>query len=457
LVDAAQNLMIMGEDCGTKNGININQLGLFSGASIWKKGFGRYLLRDIVVNKKVVAKAGNFLDKKTITELKKLDITEFWVRSSTKCDLLRGVCKTCYGMDLASQEPVELGAAVGIIGAQSLGENGTQLTMNQGKHSHGLILRSDITQGLARVEEVFEARQPKYKAPASPVDGIIESMKGTPENGYEIIVKSIATTHLLAFEDTDTVLKEDKSKIKTDDELLLKSTGELIPSGFIGKLSKIKNFLVVDQKGDEYFVFNTEPGYYPNVKKGEKITRGTLLTEGGADLQHVLDRFGLDLLQDYIITELTSIYAANGIFVDDRHIEIIIKQMCGKVQIIDAGESDQVENDVIRLAVAISINKKLALEGKKTMIFKRVVTGISQASLTTESFLSAASFQNTAQVLVEAVISGRQDNLLGLKENVILGQLIPAGTGFDQTKILNAGVLVEEEFDLELEETLVLE
>ena len=131
--------------------------------------------------------------------------------------------------------------------------------------------------------------------------------------------------------------------------------------------------------------------------------------------------------------------------------------MCGKVQIIEPGDSDQVENDVIRLAVAISINKKLGLEGKKTMIFKRVVTGISQASLTTESFLSAASFQNTAQVLVEAVISGRQDNLLGLKENVILGQLIPAGTGFDQVKILSTEVSVEEEFDLELEEGAIVE
>jgi DNA-directed RNA polymerase subunit beta' len=181
------------------------------------------------------------------------------------------------------------------------------------------------------------------------------------------------------------------------------------------------------------------------VKEGDRIRRGQALAEGALDLQSLLDLVGLDSLQEYIIRQLTDIYVSNGITVNEKHIEVIIKQMCSRVQIIDPGESDFIIGDLVGLSVIIAQNKTLAKQDKKMISFRRVVTGISRASLSTESFLSAASFQETARVLVEAVISGRRDNLLGLKENVILGQLIPAGTGFDENKVLQAEL--QEEFE----------
>jgi len=452
LVDVAQNLIIMSEDCGTKEGTELNST-TEDCSDLWDipsgKAYGRYLAQDLVVNGKTLIKAGDLIDRETAIEMKKQKVSNVVVRSSTKCALPRGVCQKCYGVDFSTHRPAKLGVPVGIIGAQSLGENSTQLTMNQGKHAGGVLLKADITQGLARVEEVFEARNPKYQAPIAETDGVVEKIEGRLEEGYKVILSNPNRITTLPFNDQYQLVASEGEVIKSNEVVMTKKNGEIVYAGVTGELEKNKNQIVIRQQDDVPIEIQTDPGYYLNVKVGQKIKKGYPLTEGSVSLQVLLDTAGLDAVQHYITKELIGIYTANGISVNEKHIEVIIKQMCSRVQIVSNGDSDLVPGDLVRLVVVNDINQKLASEGKNIATFKRVITGISRASLTTESFLSAASFQETSKVLVEAVISGKKDYLLGLKENVILGQLIPAGTGFNAEKVEVASKQLEVEFDEE--------
>jgi DNA-directed RNA polymerase subunit beta' len=451
LVDAAQNLIIMADDCGADEGILITEPQNGYGNGLWEvpngKAYGRYLLKDVVVDGKVAAKRSDLLNQVLIEKLKNLGVKELWVRSSTKCILPRGICQQCYGIDFSTHRPVESGVPVGIIGAQSLGENSTQLTMNQGKHTGGVVLKADITQGLARVEEVFEGRIPKYAAPISYIDGIVENIAGSLESGFNVKISSHKSINALPYNvENDQLLVGSGSTVNNKDTLLIKANGEIVRSGFNGVMEVDGSQLVIRQSGNEVLEVDTIPGFYLNVKKGDIIKKGHPVTEGPIDLQELLDLVGIDAVQNYIVEELRGIYVANGITVNEKHIEVIIRQMCNRVQVIDSGDADFVPGDLVRLPVILEINKGLADQGLKIATFKRVVTGISKSSLSTESFLSAASFQETSKVLVEAVVSGRKDYLLGLKENVILGQLIPAGTGFNQTRVEKAATQVEQDF-----------
>jgi DNA-directed RNA polymerase subunit beta' len=447
LVDIAQNMIIMADDCGSQEGIlyvkeNDNKMG----KTMLERVYGRYLLKDIVdVNGKTVAKKDDLLDRALISELEQYDIEKIWIRSSTKCILPRGICQRCYGIDFSTHQPVKLGVTVGIIAAQSLGEPSTQLTISS-KHSYGVVTKSDITTGLPRVEEIFEARIPKYIAPMGTVDGLIEKVQGNIDDGFEITVSSHNTVYNFDYNPAhDKLLLTEGDDVTDKDTLFIQATGEAVVANAKGKLEAVGNRLVIRQVAPEVVSYKTLPGVSTLVKEGDRIKRGQALAEGALDLQGLLDLVGLDSLQEYIIRQLTDIYVSNGITVNEKHIEVIIKQMCSRVQIMDPGESDFIIGDLVGLSVVIAQNKTFAKQDKKMISFRRVVTGISRASLSTESFLSAASFQETARVLVEAVISGRRDNLLGLKENVILGQLIPAGTGFDENKVLQAEL--QEEFE----------
>lgn len=451
LVDVAQNLIISSEDCGTTEGILISEDQTRYGVGLWEipngRAYGRYLNKDVVVSGNVVASKGDLLDKNLVEKLGKLGIKELSVRSSTKCILPRGICQKCYGMDFSTHKAVELGVPVGIIGAQSLGENSTQLTMDQGKHTGGVILKADITQGLARVEEVFEGRIPKYSAPISYIDGVVEKITGSLESGFKIKISSHKSVYALPYSpETDNLLVESGSSVDSKDTLLIKSTGEIVRSGFNGTLEIDNNQLIIRQAGSEVYEIETAPGFYLLVKKGDVLKKGQPLTEGPIDMQELLDLDGIELVQDYIVSELRGIYVANGITVNEKHIEVIIRQMCNRVSIVDSGDTDFVPGDLVRLPVILEINKSLIDKGLKPATFRRVITGISKSSLSTDSFLSAASFQETSKVLVEAVMSGRKDFLLGLKENVILGQLIPAGTGFNITRVEKAATQVDQDF-----------
>jgi DNA-directed RNA polymerase subunit beta' len=433
LVDVAQNMVIQDEDCHTTEGIVLNQSqAIKSGRSLYQiegRLFGRYLLNDVIQGKEVVAKAGAYVDYDLLKKFEEKQVEEFVVRTPTKCIMPRGICQKCYGVDFSTLKTVEIGVPVGIIAAQSLGENSTQLTMDQGKHGKGL-LKTDITEGLGRVEEIFETRNPKYKASFLSHDCLIKKVEGSVEDGFRLTIVNNNLKTILDYDAKDIVLVGDNDKITSETNLLVRDNGQVVRSSINGIVTKTNNQLVVIQASAEEIEFNTVPGYYLKVKQGDIIPKGAPLTEGSLDLQEVIEVLGFDALQEYIITQLIAIYSENGILVNEKHIEVIIRQMCARVQIIDAGESEFISGDLVRYSLIVNINKKLIAEGKQPAAFSRVVTGISRASLITDSFLSAASFQEASKVLVEAVISGRSDNLLGLKENVILGQLIPAGTGF---------------------------
>ncbi len=447
LVDIAQNMIIMAEDCGTDEGVMYTvEDSKAVNKTLWERVYGRYLSKDIVVEGKVVAAKGDLLSRDFIAQLEKNEsIHSIWTRTSSKCQLSRGICQRCYGVDFSTHQPVKLGVTVGIIAAQSLGEPSTQLTISS-KHSYGVVTKSDITTGLPRVEEIFEARTPKYIAPMVTIDGMVEKVEGNIDEGYEVTISSKDSIYNLDYNASkDTLLLAEGVEVSDKDTLIIQSTGEAIPAGAKGRLESHGGQLIIRQTSPEVISYKTLPGISVTVKEGNKVKRGQALAEGALDLQGILDLVGLDALQEYIVTELTDIYVANGITVNEKHIEVIVKQMCSRVQVIDPGESDFITGDLVSFSVILAQNKSLAGNHKKIITFKRVITGISRASLSTESFLSAASFQETARVLVEAVISGRKDNLLGLKENVILGQLIPAGTGFDPKKAMEAEV--QEEFD----------
>jgi DNA-directed RNA polymerase subunit beta' len=451
LVDVAQNIIIMADDCGTTQGVYLDlTITGEGGRTGWDRAYGRYLLKDAQVSGKTVAKSGEFLDQLKIEELKAAGLQEMWVRSSTKCELPRGICKTCYGMDFSNRQPVGTGTPVGIIAAQSLGEPSTQLTM-QSKHFGGVARRSDITSGLPRVEELFEARTPKTTAPIATIEGVVEKVEGTIDDGFKITLASKDTVLTLPYDpDTDLIMAKIGSEVSGRDVVLARATGEAVEAGLSGKLETGTNQIIIRQTNPEVSEYQTAPGFLALVKPGQTVRKGQAVAEGPLDLQELLDLVGIDAVQEYIIAQLNEIYLSNGITVNEKHIEVIIRQMCSRVQIIDSGDSELTPGDLISLPVIVNINKKLNADGLRPITFKWVIVGISRSSLSTESFLSAASFQETAKVLVEAVISGRKDYLLGLKENVILGQLIPAGTGFN-TKKVEAAEIQEDFHEVELE------
>ena len=447
LVDVAQNLIIMSDECGTKEYLIINQENSTRmNKSIWDRIYGRYLAGDVLSEGQVIAKNGDFVDIKLLEVLKNAKVTEVLGRSSTKCSLPRGICKMCYGVDFSNHLPVKLGVPVGIIGAQSMGENSTQLTMDA-KRSGGVLAKADITAGLPRVEELFEARTPKYSVPINTVDGFVEKLEGSIDQGFNITIAAKSTEHMIAYNSKyDTMLIAEGAQVDDSDNLYIKSNGEIVTSGVSGILTTKENKIVLTQNTPIVKEFKILPGVAVILEVGQKVHRGQLLAEGSADLQEIMEVSGIDAVQEYIINQLNDIYVANGISVNEKHIEVIVRQMCSKVSVVDAGGSDLTTGDAISISLLRSINQQLLEESKASVSFRPTVIGISRASLSTDSFLSAASFQETARVLVEAVISGRKDYLLGLKENVILGQLIPAGTGFSTSK-MNLASVVQEEFD----------
>jgi len=437
LVDVAQSIIVMAEDCGTTKGIVMNlENSAQMQKDLYERVYGRYLVEDAVApTGEVIAQAGSYVDYDTKKRLAAAKVAQITVRSTSKCELPKGVCQHCYGLDFSTHMPIKLGTTAGIVAAQSLGEPSTQLTMRS-KHTGGILKKSDITTGLPRVEELFENRIPKSVVPLAEFTGRVEKVEGDVDQGYTVHV--ITTENHIALphsgNDTQLLVKEGKS-VKPGEAIAVAATGEIILADQPGELV-IQDGKPMVQATQAYAeAYSIQPGFTISVKPGDVVERGQNLAEGPADLQTILDLRGFDGLQEYIVQQLNDVYTSNGIIVNEKHVETIIRVMMGKVQVIDAGESDLTPGDVVNYSMVQLLNQKLASEDQSIVSFKRVVAGISRASLSTDSFLSAASFQETARVLVEAVLSGRRDNLLGLKENVILGQLIPAGTGFKHKDI----------------------
>ena len=373
LVDVAQDVIIKEKDCHTKEGVEEKrEKDSKIAQSFASRLFSRTTLENIKTGGKTIIKAGEIINHDQAEEIEKSDIQSVLIRSPLTCKTLYGACSKCYGSDLANNEEIKIGEAVGVIAAQSIGEPGTQLTLRT--FHIGGTAGADITHGLPRVEELFEARVPKGKAIMAESDGVIEDIK---EGG---LIKNIV--------------------LKTS-----------------GKKSKIIEYPT--HRSADIF-----------CKIGDVIKKGDQLSEGHLDLKELLKYRGILEVQNYIISEIQKIYGSEGAPINNKHIEIIIRQMFSRVKITEAGDSRFLVGDIIDKSKFLEVNRAIKKEGKTPAKSQQLLMGITKVSLSSESFLAAASFQETARILVNSSIEGKVDRLRGLKENVIIGRLIPVGTGF---------------------------
>ncbi len=375
LVDVAQDVVVREEDCGTKN-FKVATAENISGLEIplSKNIFGRTLAEDVTAGDKTYKK-GSLVDKDIASHIEASGIKEVKVRSVLTCDTSHGVCKKCYGLDLGRSAEVKLGEAIGIIAAQAIGEPGTQLTLRT-FHAGG-VAGTDITQGLPRVEEIFERRNPKNPAVVSETDGEVIEVK---EEGKDKIIKVLSDT------------KGDKK-------------------------SNEMEYVVPFRR-------------LPIVKVGDKVKKGELLTDGSAKINEIFKIAGKEMAENYIIQEINKVYELQGAPIARKHLEVIVRQMFSRRRIVDPGDTNFSPNEIIENIELDLENERIKSVGGKPATVDMIVRGITDVSLTTKSWLSAASFQNTNRVLINNAIKGGVDNLRGLKENVIIGRLIPAGTGF---------------------------
>jgi len=373
LIDVAHDVLVTLPDCKDTGGITVTKAEIEElGQNIALKLAGRVSLQDV----KGIVKKGEYIDWDKAQQIGEDEkVSEIQVRSPLFCKAIRGVCQRCYGWDMGKNQEVELGAAVGIVAAQSIGEPGTQLTMRT-FHTGGVAGGGDITQGLPRVEEIFEGRTPSGKAVISEVDGKVVGVS------VEGVVK----------------IQGRDPEAKT--------------------------------KKEETFEYQIPAKRALWVKTGDLVTRGQQLCEGHLDLQEIFSLTGKDTTANYIIKEVQNIYTSQGASIHDKHIETIARQMFSRVRIKDSGDTRFTEGEIIERAVFLEENARVKKAGKKGAQVAQLLLGISKIALTTDSFLSSASFQETSRVLIKAALEGKEDRLRGLKENVIIGKLIPAGTGF---------------------------
>ncbi|HBA36614.1 TPA: hypothetical protein DCZ15_01935, partial [Candidatus Falkowbacteria bacterium] len=467
LVDVAQDVIVTEEDCGTLNGIEISAIkqGQEELLPLKDRIFGRTSCDDIFQpgdRTKLLAKAGDLLSLLQSQAIDDSGIESVRIRSSQTCEAHRGICCKCYGINLANGKLVSKGEAVGIIAAQSIGEPGTQLTMRT-FHTGGVAGQDDITQGLPRVEEIFEARSPKKKALISDVAGKvkIEFAQKTikDQDGNDILVSNPQTKILSIFykgQDhdkyyfsekinelklaggltaKDTKKLEVKVLVKAGEEVskntdLFKVGAEIVRAKTGGAVAITDKYISIAKEVDKVKEFSILKGTMMMVKDGDSIERGQQLTEGSLDLRELYKLKGRLETQKYIIKEIQYVYSSQGQPLNDKHVEIIARQMFSRYLIKEAGDSNLLPGETVEEEVLGAANLTI----KKPAQGERLLLGITKASLTTDSFLSAASFQETSRVLIDAAVNGKIDYLEGLKENVIIGCLIPAGTGYKGKK-----------------------
>jgi len=434
LIDVAQEIVINEKDCKDTVGMVITKEEAEEmGETLGERAFGRYLLEDVINSKtkKVVVKKGVLVDKETADKINKADPKQIRIRSVLTCQAKRGLCQKCYGYDLAYNKLVDLGTAVGIIAAQSIGEPGTQLTMRT-FHTGG-VAGQDITQGLPRVEELFEARPVKKPGIISEVDGIAHIVE---DNDNTIIkIKYTANKEEVLWEEKNkintTALKvKDGAKVKAKTLIYEDKNREIKApkEGVVKIIDNKKIILSYQEEAEKEYI--PPVGYAIWVKDGDLVTRGQQLTEGSLNLFQLNKLSGMEATQKYIMKEIQYIYSSQGQKLNDKHVEVIVRQMFSRGLVKDPGDTDLLIGEIVDLNTVRQANRRVKEKGGREAVVQRLLLGITKASLTTDSFLAAASFQETARVLINAAITGKVDYLKGLKENVIIGKLIPAGTGF---------------------------
>jgi len=430
LVDAAQDVIVNAWDCGTKSGIWIRKSDDVGGQTLGERILGRVAAGPVVDPRtgEIIVAPGEMIEEDEVEAIEAAGIEEVYVRSPMTCQLRYGICAMCYGRDLGRGKMVEVGAAVGIIAAQSIGEPGTQLTLRT-FHTGGVALGGDITHGLPRVEELFEARKtPKGEALMSDIDGMVEIRR---EEG----VRYIKVVNSQVFRDEYDIKYGWKILVEDGDEIAsgtpIASRGEkriLAKNG--GRVLRENRHITVVYERREEREYEVPSAARLTVSEGEWVKAGQQLTEGSKNPHRILRILGREATQLYLLSEIQKVYRSQGVNINDKHFEIIIRKMLSKVQVTSSGDTDLLPGELVDRLDFAKINAKVAAEGGRQATANPVLLGISKVALNTDSFLSAASFQHTIRVLAGAAIAGKQDNLYGLKENVIIGKLIPAGTGF---------------------------
>ncbi len=433
LVDIAQDAIINEVDCGTTDGIWIRKSDDVAGQSMDTRLYGRLTASRVIdpMTGEVIADRDQMLDHIVIRKILNAGITEVKVRSPLTCELQHGLCAKCYGMDLGRGRMVELGSAVGIVAAESIGEPGTQLTLRT-FHTGGVAAGSDITTGLPRVEELFEARRmPKGEAVITRISGVatIHASDKYSDQRYVRVENSEIVSDEYDIPEGWDIRVEDGTGITVGDEVAV--TGEAhITAQHAGRvrIEGRKVIISYEQRESEEYDIPTTARLL--IKDGDHVEAGQPLTEGSLNPHTILRIKGREAAQMYLLTEIQKVYRSQGQNINDKHFEVILRKMTGRVQIVRPGDTHYLPGDLVDRLEIRKMNESLVDEGKQPVRYLEMLLGVTKASLSTDSFLSMSSFQHTIKVLAYAAIASSEDPLFGLKENVIIGKLIPAGTGF---------------------------
>ncbi|HET9879333.1 MAG TPA: DNA-directed RNA polymerase subunit beta' [Candidatus Limnocylindria bacterium] len=440
LVDVAQDVITREDDCGTDIGTWITtEESQQIPEPFEDRLVGRMAALDVVDEKagETIVARNEELTEAAIQRIIAAGIERVSVRAPLTCVARHGVCRMCYGRDLATGRLVELGQAVGIIAAQSIGEPGTQLTMRT-FHTGG-VAGEDITQGLPRVEELFEARIPKGQATISEIDGEAEVVRAGAEQ--PIVVR---VTHREAFKTPMKLTPQHEILVANGDEVTegqllarLEADGEVteVKAPAAGRITKKGTTLTLDSEDVDTREYAVGHSARLRVDTGDSVAAGDALTEGSLNPKELLAIKGVDAVQRFLVTEVQKVYRSQGVSINDKHVEIIVRQMLRKVMVDSAGDTELLPSELIDRFEFEETNNRILAEGGEPATAQTVLLGVTKASLNTSSFLAAASFQETTRVLTEAAINGAKDHLLGLKENVIIGKLIPAGTGAEARRL----------------------
>jgi len=433
LVDVAQDVIVNEEDCGATEGIYIRKADDVAGQPMSVRLYGRLLAQRVVdpLTGEVLGERDQMLDHETVRKVVSAGLDMVKVRSPLTCELTHGICQKCYGMDLGRGTLVELGSAVGIVAAQSIGEPGTQLTLRT-FHTGGVAAGGDITTGLPRVEELFEARRtPKGEAIISRIKGVARIIQSDRYSDLRIV--RVEHSEMVGDEydvpEGWTIAVKDESQVELGD--LIASMGDATITGSHAGRVRIEGRKVIvayeQRENEEYEIPSTSRLV---IKDGDHVSAGQPLTEGSLNPHSILRINGREAAQMYLLTEIQKVYRSQGQNINDKHFEVIIRKMLGKVQVIRPGDTPYLPQDLVDRLEIRRVNEQLLAEGKQPARFVEVLLGVTKASLSTDSWLSASSFQHTIKVLAGAAIASTEDPLFGLKENVIIGKLIPSGTGF---------------------------